>query len=112
MQSLVLKQNCRRSFLLLAITWTTLVAPTMSAQVSAAPHTAHSSARNPSDAKTVAFDAVSIRPSKYEGPGGGGGVTSYGYTATGIALRTVIMYAYYPHPSGYWRDDRLLGVPP
>lgn len=111
MQSLVLKQNCRRSLLLFGITWTTLVAPTMSAQMSIAPHIAHSSARNSSDAKTVAFDAVSIRPSKYDGPGGGG-ATSYGYTATGIALQAVIMYAYYPLPSGYWRDGRLLGVPP
>lgn len=112
MQNLVLKQDCRRFFSLLAITWATLVAPTMSAQVSAAPHTALSSARTLSDAKTVSFDAVSIRPSEHDGPDeGGGGVTSYGYTATGIALRTVIMYAYYPHPYGYWRD-RLLSVPP
>lgn len=57
-----------------------------------------------------AFDVVSIRPSNPSHTGGGG-VTAFGYRAVGISLWTVIMYAYYPHPSGYWRSGQLVSGP-
>jgi bla regulator protein BlaR1 len=63
-------------------------------------------------AKPLAFEVVSIRPSK---PGTNMMVawatTPDGYRVTGQPLRNAILMAYYPQGMPYWSNDRLSGAP-
>jgi bla regulator protein BlaR1 len=64
-------------------------------------------------AKPLAFDVVSIRPSK---PGTNGtmmklAITPDGYSVTGQSMAATIMIAYFPQGAAYWSRDRLSGAP-
>jgi uncharacterized protein (TIGR03435 family) len=63
-------------------------------------------------AKPLAFDVVSIRPSK---PGSGEaakwGTDPDGYRTAGQSLWTTIMIAYFPQGMSYWTKERLSGAP-
>ncbi len=87
-----------RKLLLLAAGWMTIAAPMVIAQVNAAP-----------DAKPIAFDVVSIRPS---GPGRNSGIQILpdGIQAINMPLTESILMAYFPPPF-YLYDDHLKGVP-
>lgn len=64
-------------------------------------------------AKPVAFEVVSIRPSK---PGGNWRInwatTADGYRVTGQSMRSTIMLAFFPQGMAFWSKDRLSGAPP
>jgi bla regulator protein BlaR1 len=64
-------------------------------------------------AKPLAFDVVSIRPSK---PGTNRVTwwvtTPDGYRVTGQSLWDTVMFAYFPQGMAYWSKDRLSGAPP
>jgi uncharacterized protein (TIGR03435 family) len=64
-------------------------------------------------AKPLAFEVVSIRPSK---PGSnwmiGWMTTPNGYRVTGQSLRSTIMIAYFPEGTAFWSKERLSGAPP
>ena len=64
-------------------------------------------------AKTLAFDVVSIRPSK---PGTNmrtqWGTTPDGDSVTGQSMLTTILLAYFPQGMTYWSRDRVSGAPP
>jgi uncharacterized protein (TIGR03435 family) len=63
-------------------------------------------------AKPLAFDVVSIRPTK---PGANmriqWGTTPDGYRVTGQSMLAIIMIAYFPQGMAYWSKDRLSGAP-
>ena len=63
-------------------------------------------------ANPLAFDVVSIRPSK---PGTNNRsswiTTPDGYSVTGQPMLTTIMLAYFPQGWAYWSKDRLSGAP-
>ncbi|HEY4382507.1 MAG TPA: TIGR03435 family protein [Acidobacteriaceae bacterium] len=62
--------------------------------------------------KPLAFEVVSIRPSK---PGANGMfsamTTPDGYRVSGQALVYLIMFAYFPQGMAYWSNGRLSGAP-
>jgi bla regulator protein blaR1 len=64
-------------------------------------------------AKPLAFEVVSIRPSK---PGSnwmiGWMTTPDGYRVTGQSIRSTIMIAYFPEGTAFWSRERLSGSPP
>jgi hypothetical protein len=64
-------------------------------------------------AKPLAFEVVSIRPSK---PGSnwmiGWMTTPDGYRVTGQSIRSTIMIAYFPEGTAFWSKERLSGAPP
>jgi bla regulator protein BlaR1 len=64
-------------------------------------------------AKPLAFDVISIRPSK---PGTNQrtqwGTTPDGYSVTGQSMWATIMIAYFPQGMAYWSKDRVSGAPP
>jgi uncharacterized protein (TIGR03435 family) len=66
----------------------------------------------PPPAKPLAFDTVSIRPSK---PGSnwmfGWGTTPDGYRVSGQSLFSTLMIAYFPQGMAYWSPARLSGAP-
>ncbi len=66
----------------------------------------------PAAVKPLAFEVVSIRPSK---PGSswmiGWMTTPDGYRVTGQSLRSTIMIAYFPQGTAFWSNDRLIGAP-
>lgn len=66
----------------------------------------------PKPAKPLAFEVVSIRPSK---PGTHlttrWSTTPDGYRVTGQSLFSTIMLAYFPQGMTYWSNDRLSGAP-
>ena len=76
------------------------------------PTTAQNSApawrKDAATTKPLAFEVVSIRPSK---PGGdaGGGTLLLGFYMKGLSLLSTIMSAYFPMK--LWSNDRLLGAP-
>lgn len=102
----------RRNLLLLGAMWMAIVAPAAIAQVSAAPHIQSAPATSAESVKPMAFDVVSIRPSK---PGSGGGATwgilPDGYRAMGQSIFSTIMVAYFPQGIAYWSKYRLVGAP-
>jgi uncharacterized protein (TIGR03435 family) len=69
-------------------------------------------AQAPAPARPLAFDVVSIRPSK---PGTNGtmrlAMTSDGYSVTGQSIAATVMIAYFPQGAAYWSRDRLSGAP-
>jgi uncharacterized protein (TIGR03435 family) len=90
-----------------------LAGPTSIAQTNATPHVAGALEKDAAGAKTLAFEVVSVRPSKPGSPEGGSmGTTPNGYRAMHQSLWTTIMVAYYPQGFEYWSRDRLLGGPP
>jgi uncharacterized protein (TIGR03435 family) len=102
-----------RKLLLLAVAWIGLADPTVTAQVSTAPHVARASAKDAAGVKALAFEVVSIRPSKPGSPEEGTmGITPNGYRAMHQSIWTTIMVAYFPQGYEYWSRDRLLGGPP
>jgi uncharacterized protein (TIGR03435 family) len=103
----------RRNLLLLTAVCTALAGQTAIAQVSAAPHVARASDKDAARVKALAFEVVSIRPSKPGSPEGGSmGITPNGYRAMNQSIWATIMLAYFPHDRQYWSKDRLLGGPP
>jgi uncharacterized protein (TIGR03435 family) len=66
----------------------------------------------PAHAKSLAFEVVSIRPSK---PGTNQmtkwGTTPDGYQVTGQSLWSTFMIAYFPEGMAYWSKERLSGAP-
>lgn len=103
--------NFRRRLLLLTVAWTSVISPTLIASVNAATPAAKASDKHAQTVKLLAFDVVSIRPSK---PGGlpDAKVLPDGYSAKNQNLWTLIMTAYFPQGFQYWSNDRLLGAPP
>jgi uncharacterized protein (TIGR03435 family) len=90
-----------------------LAGPTPIAQGNATPHVAGASEKDAVGAKTLAFEVVSVRPSKPGSPEGGSmGITPNGYRAINQSIWSTIMLAYFPHDRQYWSRDRLLGGPP
>ena len=69
-------------------------------------------APSPAPAKSLAFDVVSIRPSR---PGGNGMVNtmneSDGYRLVSQPFWLTIMAAYFPQGGAYWSKDRLSNAP-
>jgi uncharacterized protein (TIGR03435 family) len=63
-------------------------------------------------AKPMAFEVVSIRPSK---PGGSWRISwstsPDGYRVTGQSLRSTLLMAYVPQGMAYWSESRLQGAP-
>jgi uncharacterized protein (TIGR03435 family) len=99
----------RRKLLLFATSWIALLSLTVNA-ASQAGSVSNTSVAKP---KALAFEVVSIRPSKPGSPEGGSmGITPNGYRAMHQSLWTTIMVAYYPQGFEYWSRDRLLGGPP
>ena len=66
----------------------------------------------PAPSKPLAFEVVSIRPSK---PGGNEstrwGTTPDGYQATGQSMWSTLMIAYFPQGIAFWTKERLSGTP-
>jgi uncharacterized protein (TIGR03435 family) len=67
----------------------------------------------PTSVKPLAFEVVSIRPSK---PGTNNftkwGTTPDGYSVTGQSMLATILLAYFPQGMTYWSKDRVSGGPP
>jgi uncharacterized protein (TIGR03435 family) len=74
---------------------------------------AASSALAQSAPPRLAFDVVSIRPSK---PGTNQsvrwGTTPDGYSVAGQTMLSTILIAYFPQGMAYWSKDRVSGAPP
>ncbi|HEX9198545.1 MAG TPA: TIGR03435 family protein [Acidobacteriaceae bacterium] len=64
-----------------------------------------------SPAKTLAFDVVSIRPSKPAGAGAKWGIQPDGYSTHNQTMWSTIMIAYFPQGMANWTPDRLKGAP-
>jgi uncharacterized protein (TIGR03435 family) len=62
-------------------------------------------------AKPVAFDVVSIHPSKPGSPMMGFGISPDGFRASGMPLSTTILIAYIPQGMAFWSKDSLSGAP-
>jgi uncharacterized protein (TIGR03435 family) len=94
---------------LLAAVWMGLLCPSIVAQASARSDTAQAPDKNGAGVKTLAFEVVSIRPSK---PGeiksGKGEITPDEYRAVGWPLAFTIEYAYVPQM--FWSRE-VLGAP-
>ena len=66
----------------------------------------------PAPVKPLAFDVVSIRPTKPGTPWMFSGMTSPdGYSVAGQSLFSTLMIAYFPQGVAYWSSDRLSGAP-
>jgi uncharacterized protein (TIGR03435 family) len=68
--------------------------------------------QSPAPAKPLAFEVVSIRPSK---PGTNmmtmWATTPDGYRVTGQSLWSTFMIAYFPQGMAYWSRERITGAP-
>lgn len=65
----------------------------------------------PPAAKPLAFEVVSIRPSKTAGQGMSWAPTPDGYRVSGQSVWATMMIAYFPQGLPYWTKERLSGAP-
>ncbi|AEU35025.1 Conserved hypothetical protein CHP03435 [Granulicella mallensis MP5ACTX8] len=106
--------NLRRRFSLLTIAGAALLCPVVIAQISTTPQTTQSTDKNPPDVKTMAFDVVSIRPSKPDAARSMQWGLPDTYRAIDTSLGATILVAYFPTRTLFSSSfrDRIVGAPP
>jgi bla regulator protein BlaR1 len=106
--------NVRRRFSLLTIAGAALLCPALIAQVSTVSQTTQATDKNPPDVKTMAFDVVSIRPSKPDAARSMQWGLPDTYRAINTPLVATILVAYFPTRMlfGSSSRDRIVGAPP
>lgn len=103
--------HCRK--LLLGVVWMAIAAPAAITQSGVAPPGVEPAAGvSVANGKPMAFEVVSIRPSK---PGSNWAVrwaiSQDGYSVAGQSIFSTILLAYFPQSMAYWSKDRLSGAP-
>jgi uncharacterized protein (TIGR03435 family) len=99
--------------LLLAIAWTASLAPIIICRARAMTRPTGPSDSGGQNTKALAFEVVSIRPSKPGSlPAVWPKVLPDGYRATNQSIWSTIMLAYFSADMSSWRRDRVVGAPP